>query len=166
MIEDRPAPGTRARTAFEIEGQDGRSVTVKKRYSKGERIEIIHGDESVKLDSLLLESLSWQRERGDLDELIEGDTDVASDPVPTSGGDPVDDAESLSISNEYSHTTVSKVDTEAGEALRIDTPGRGTAINLGVETLTALAGVEDTYTFSVWFKTPFGPEDTPVEGPL
>lgn len=166
MADEERYRGSRSRTAFEIVGQDGRTVTVNKRFSKGERVELVHDDEQVKLDALLLESLSWQRERGVLDDLLDGDTAVANDPVPTSGGEQIVDVDPISISNEYSHTTVSKVETRAGEALRIDTPGRGTAINLGVETLATLTQVEDTFAFSVWFETPFGPEDTPVEGPL
>lgn len=152
-------------TAFVVADED-REVVVRKRFSKGERLEIARDDMSIKLDSLLLESLSWQRERGVLAELVDVETDVASDPVPAIGGSTVDGVEPVSISNEYSHTTVSKVSTEAGEAVRIETPGRGTAINLGVTTLTALAEVDDTFAFSTWFRTPFGPEDAPLEGPL
>jgi hypothetical protein len=165
-MDGASTPGTRSRRAFEIDGPDGSTVSVAKRYSKGERLAITADGDRVTLDALLLESLSWQRERGVLDDLIEGETDVASDPVPIAGGDPVEDFDTISISNEYSHTTVTKVVTEAGEAIRIDTPGRGTAINLGAETLATLAGVEDTFAFSVWFETPFGPEDAPLEGPL
>ena len=162
---DRHSGRSESQFAFRITDGD-RSVTVSKCFSKGERLELAHDGDAIKLDSLLLESLSWQRERGVLDEVIDGETDIASDPVPATGGTVVDGVDPVSISNEYSHTTVSKVRTEEGEALWIDTPGRGTAINLGVQTLTALAHVEDTFAFSVWFKTPFGPEDTPIEGLL
>ena len=140
------------------------TVRVQKLVSQGERLEITDGDDEIKLDSLLLEGLSWQRERGVLAEVI-GDLDEP-DPVPLTGGEPDESVAEISISNEYSHTTVRKIDTEVGEALQIETPARGTSINLGVRSLRALTTVSDTYVFSEWFRTPFGPEDDPVEGPL
>jgi len=148
-----------------VDDPDG-TVTVRKRVSKGERLVIDSGEETLKLDSLLLEGLSWQRKIGKLSELIEGGWAVEDDPVPLTGGEIDGSAGEISISNEYSHTTVRKVETDAGEAVRIHTPARGTAINLGAQSLRALAGVSDTFTFSVWFKKPFGPEDVPLEGPL
>jgi hypothetical protein len=140
------------------------TIRIQKLVSQGERLEISDGDDAIKLDSLLLEGLSWQRERGVLAEVIDGLDDP--DPVPLTGGDPDDSVGELSISNEYSHTTVRKIQTEAGEAIQIETPARGTTINLGVRSLRALTTVSDTYVFSEWFRTPFGPEDDPVEGPL
>lgn len=147
------------------------AVTISKRVSKGERLEIDSGDTSVKFDALLLEGLSWQPDRAAIDELLEGETAIASDPAATT--EDVQDIETaaetgapISISSEYSHVLVGDVTTPAGDALMITTPGRGATITLGVQSLRELAAVGDTYVFSVWFKTPFGPEDTPVEGPL
>lgn len=163
--DDQPTDDCGSQPSFVVADED-HEVVVRKLFSKGERLEIARDDASIKLDALLLESLSWQRERGVLDELVDGETEIASDPVPAVGGSDVDGLEPISISNEYSHTTVSKVSTEEGAALRIETPGRGTAINLGDTTLAALAEVDDTFVFSAWFRTPFGPEDAPLEGPL
>ncbi|WP_299263379.1 hypothetical protein [Halorientalis sp.] len=140
------------------------TVQIQKLVSQGERLEITNGHDEIKLDSLLLEGLSWQRERGVLAEVV-ADLDE-SDPVPLTGGAPDGSVPEISISNEYSHTTVRKIHTEAGEAIQIETPARGTRINLGVRSLRALTTVADTYVFSEWFQTPFGPEDDPVEGPL
>jgi hypothetical protein len=140
------------------------TIEIQKLVSQGERLEITDGHDVVKLDSLLLEGLSWQRERGVLAKVV-GPMDDP-DPVPLTGGDPDEAVEPISISNEYSHTTIRKVRTDAGEGIRIETPARGTSINLGVRTLRALTSVSDTYVFSEWFQTPFGPEDDPVEGPL
>ncbi|RXK47964.1 hypothetical protein [Halorientalis pallida] len=140
------------------------TIRVQKLVSQGERLEISDEHDEIKLDSLLLEGLSWQRERGVLADVI-GDLDEP-DPVPLTGGDPDDSVDEVSISNEYSHTTVRKIHTAAGEAIQIETPARGTSINLGVRSLRALTTVSDTYVFSEWFRTPFGPEDDPVEGPL
>jgi len=147
------------------------AVTITKRVSKGERLEIDSGDASVKLDALLLEGLSWQPDRAAVDELLEGDTAVVTDPAATTdeGDDTVTATEAaapISISSEYSNVLVADITTSDGDALVVTTPGRGSTITLGVQSLRDLAAVEDTYVFSVWFETPFGPEDTPVEGPL
>jgi hypothetical protein len=131
------------------------SVTVTKLVSKGERLEIDSGDTSVKLDALLLEGLSWQPDRAAVDELLDSETAMAAET-----------ADPISISSEYSHVLVGEITTPTGDALVVTTPGRGSTITLGVQSLRELAAVEDTYVFSAWFETPFGPEDTPVEGPL
>ena len=143
---------------------DDGTIDVQKVVSQGERLEIDSGEDVIKLDSLLLEGLSWQRERGVLQEVIAGIE--ADDSVPLAGGTADETAPELTVSNEYSHTTVRKVITDGGEALQVETPARGTSINLSAQSLRALATVSDTYIFSRWFKTPFGPEDDPVEGPL
>jgi len=147
------------------------TVSVRKLVSKGERLEIDRGDVSVKLDALLLEGLSWQDDGAAVDTLLASEAAVAAAPVgftPDRAGtealEPGEDA--ISISNEYAPVFVREVSTDAGDALEVTTPGRGTAVTLGPQSLRALAGVDDTSVFSVWFKTPFGPEDTPVEGPL
>ena len=170
MTNDHTAGETRETERRQL--TDGeQAVTIVKRVSKGERLEIDSGDTRVKLDALLLEGLSWQPDRAAVDELLEGETAIASDPTATTKK--VQDIETaaeteapISISSEYSHVLVGDVTTSAGDALMITTPGRGATITLGVQSLRELAAVEDTYMFSVWFKTPFGPEDTPVEGPL
>jgi len=147
------------------------SVTITKLVSKGERLKIDSGDTSIKLDALLLEGLSWQPDRAAVDDLLERKTIIRTDPAVTI--DDLQDIETaaetenqISISSEYSHVVVSDVSTPAGDVLIVTTPSRGSTITLGVQSLRELAAVEDTYVFSVWFETPFGPEDTPVEGPL
>ncbi|MDS0261126.1 hypothetical protein NDI56_17135 [Haloarcula sp. S1CR25-12] len=152
---------------IELADADG-TVVVEKIVSKGERLAIVDGERTVKLDALLLEGLSWQRDRAAIDELLDSATAVTGDPVgpapPVS--QPTDESVGLAISSEYAHVHVRRVVTEAGHGIEIATPGRNTAITLGPQSLRGLAAVDDTYVFSVWFKTPFGPEDTPVEGPL
>jgi len=163
---------TRETDRIELADGEG-SVVVRKLVSKGERLEIDRGDTSVKLDALLLEGLTWQDDGAAVDALLDAETAVAADPVGfTVDGaadgheafEPDDDA--ISISNEYATVFAREVSTAAGEGLEVTTPGRGTSVTLGCQSLRALAGVDDTDVFSVWFKTPFGPEDTPVEGPL
>jgi len=170
--DDYTVGDTRETLRWQLSDERG-SVTVRKLVSKGERLEIEGGDGSVKLDALLLEGLSWQSDREAVDELLDGGTAVATDPAatateasPGTGATEVDPSDGVSISSEYSHVLVRKVSTPDGAALEITTPNRGSTITLGVQSLVALASVEDTYVFSPWFETPFGPEDTPVEGPL
>lgn len=161
------------REANRVSLNDGEgTVTVRKLVSKGERLEIDRGDAVVKFDSLLLEGLTWQDNPETVDELLDAETAIAADPVGFIPGqadgaesfEPTDD--DISISNEYATVFVRVVSTDAGEALEVTTPGRGTSVTLGCQSLRALAGVDETDVFSIWFKTPFGPEDTPVEGPL
>ena len=148
------------------------TVIVRKLVSKGERLEIDRGETSVKLDALLLEGLTWQEEGAAVDALLDAESAIAGDPVGFTPGhrdgtetfDPGEDA--ISISNEYATVFARVVATDGGDGLEVTTPGRGTSVTLGPQSLRALAGVDDTGVFSVWFKTPFGPEDTPVEGPL
>ncbi|WP_380676085.1 hypothetical protein [Salinigranum sp. GCM10025319] len=166
---DGAAGTTREAARRELTDGDG-SVTVRKLVSKGERLEIDAGDASIKLDALLLEGLSWQRDPAAVDELLDAETALSADPVATTAADAPADVtttgETMTVSSEYSHVLVRSVTTAAGDGLEITTPGRGTTITLGVQSLRALSAVEDTYVFSVWFRTPFGPEDTAVEGPL
>jgi hypothetical protein len=147
------------------------TVTVRKLVSKGARLEIDRGDASVKLDALLLEGLAWQDHGGAVDDVLESEGAVATDPVAFTAEQAVDDlpeqpVDAISISNEYAQVYVRSVATAGGDAVEVTTPGRGTAVTLGLQSLRALAGVTDTDVFSIWFKKPFGPEDTPVEGPL
>ena len=168
MSDQYTAGATRATAERRLDGGD-RTVTVRKLVSKGERLAIEAGENSVKLDAILLEGLSWQRDLAAIDELLGGDA-FATDPVAAAAGDDdtefTDSGEEISISSEYSHVLVRDVQTPDGPGLEITTPNRGTSLVLGVQSLAALAAVEDTYVFSTWFRTPFGPEDTALEGPL
>lgn len=165
---DHTPGGTRATEEHRL--SDGEAtVTVRKLVSQGERLEIETTDHGVKLDALLLEGLSWQRDPAAIDAVL-GEDAVASDEAAEAANDTVPAEDSpdagFTISSEYSHVEVQPVSTPAGDTLAVTTPGRGSTIVLGVQSLQAIAAVEDTYAFSVWFRTPFGPEDTPVEGPL
>ena len=181
MTENTAPAGSTRETARLVVADDEGVVTVRKLVSKGERLAIASDGDNIKLDSLLLEGLTWQPDREALYDLLDGDGDV-------SVGEPADDRESpaeptgerespaepegtdasgtdaedangtdaeISVSNEYSHVTARAVETARGEALSLEAPGRGTAITLDAGTLRDLAAVEDTYLFSVWFETPF-----------
>lgn len=174
MSEDNHTIGeTRETERYRLTDGDA-TVTIRKLVSNGERLEIDADSTSIKLDALLLEGLSWQTNRAAVDELLEGETSIESDPAAdaidasdaaelTAAGE---ESSTTTISSEYSHVAVRPVETPEGDALVITAPGRGSTITLGVQSLREIASVDDTYVFSVWFQTPFGPEDTPVEGPL
>ena len=150
---------------FRIAGPEG-TVTVREFPTKrGERAEIESGGDRIRLDALLLESISWQRSREDLAALLDDGSLLLEDPTPLTGGDPVEDSPVIGITNEYAQVELRHVRTDAGEALRIATPARGSELLLGAPGLRALATHSDTFAFSTFFETPVGPEDTPVEGP-
>ncbi|WP_246985337.1 hypothetical protein [Halorientalis marina] len=167
MSDQYTAGATRTTAERRLTADDG-TVTVRKLVSKGERLGIDTGEHGIKLDALLLEALSWQRDLEAIDDLL-GGWAFATDPVAAAAGEDAEiesAGEEISISSEYSHVLVRDVQTPNGPGLEMTTPNRGTALTLGVQALSALAAVEDTYVFSVWFETPFGPEDTALEGPL
>lgn len=150
---------------FRITDESGRVTVGKFRTKRGERAEIATERDRIRLDALILESFSWQRARDDLAAQVEGGDLVRSDPTPLTGGEPIPDSPAFQITNEYAQVELCHVRTDVGEALRIRTPARGSEMNLGTGSLRALAGHDDTFAFSEFFKTPVGPEDTPVEGP-
>ncbi|WP_299263426.1 hypothetical protein [Halorientalis sp.] len=143
-----------------IELSDGtHSILVEKVVSKGERVKISDGTDSTNFDALLLESLTWYPDRSVLAALLEASDQIAADPTDPSGGTPVSDANMLTVANEYSRITISKVQDGEHEALRLLSPTQESDITLGVKTLQTLAAVENTFVFSEWFLRPFGPED-------
>lgn len=132
-------------------------VTVAKQVSKGERLVITADDHEISLDALLLESLVWQPDSDSLSEIVDHGELVADDPVARYDSDLLGATTQFTIANEYSQIAVSKIETEAGEGLKLTEPGLGSTV-LGPMSLRALAAVPDTFRFSKWFRTPNGPE--------
>lgn len=147
-------------------GDDGPPVTLHKLISKGERLEIATGDEAIKLDALLLESIAWQRTGERLSELVDTPEAVLTDPVSAYETDTNQDSTSTRIASEYSGVGVSKVVTDNGPGVCFVAPERGVGTVLGPQTLREVVKIDDTFEFSEWFRTPFGPEDTPTEGAI
>lgn len=163
--ETRPNRASETPPEFQVADGDG-AVSVRKFPTKrGERVEIDDGRERIRLDALLLESISWQRSREELAAVLDDGTPLEDDPTPLSGGEPVEGSPTIPITNEYAQVELCHVRTEAGEALRIETPARNSELLFGVSGLRALAAHSDTFAFSTFFETPVGPEDTPIEGP-
>lgn len=150
---------------MELAGEPG-SVTLSKLVSKGERLEIDAGGAVIKLDSLLLEALAWQRSAEGLCDIVADPDAVTGDPVTSFNIDGPGDDDQHTIASEYSSVGISKTQSNGGDGLKIVAPGRGTGSVLGTATLGELARVDDTFAFSEWFETPFGPEDTPTEGAI
>jgi len=151
--------------AFQVHYESG-SVTVSKyRTKRGERADIATEEHRIRLDALILESLSWQRSRDTIATQIEDGELIRSDETPLCGGETVTASPSFRITNEYAQVELSHARTPNGEVLKLTTPARGSELNLGVPSLRALATQSDTFAFSAFFETPVGPEDTPVEGP-
>ncbi|WP_159898558.1 hypothetical protein [Salinirussus salinus] len=144
----------------------GPPVTLHKLISKGERLEIATGDEAIKLDALLLESIAWQRTGDRLSELVDTPEAVLTDPVSAYEIDADHDGTVTRIASEYSGVGVSKVETENGPGVCFVAPERGVGTVLGPQTLREVVKIDDTFDFSKWFRTPFGPEDTPTEGAI
>ena len=155
------------RLADAISIEDGGSpVTITKLVSKrGERLQIVSGADRIKLDALILESLSWQRSLEALAAVVDDGDPIRTDETPISGGEPIANSPTIRISNEYAQVSCTHVRTATGEALALQAPARGSSITLGPPTLRALAAHTDTVAFSEFFKTPVGPEDTRLEGP-
>lgn len=143
-----------------------RTVTISKLVSKGERLMIDTGTDHIKLDSLLLEALAWQRSADGLYDIVSNPNVVADDTIATFNIDGPGDDDKYTIASEYSSISISKRVSDVGEGLLIVAPERGSGSILGTATLCELTKIDDTFVFSDWFKTPFGPEDTPTEGAI
>lgn len=165
MTEDISSGATDRVYLMEVSNA-GSPVTLHKLISKGERLEIATDDDVVKLDALLLESISWQRTGERLSELVEDSEAVLTDPVAAYDIDTDHGDIATRIASEYSGVGVSRVETDDGAGVCFLAPERGVGTLLGPQTLREIAKVNDTFEFSEWFRTPFGPEDTPTEGAI
>lgn len=165
-MSDSISTGTAERVYLMELAGTGPPVTLHKLISKGERLEIATDDEVIKLDALLLESLSWQRTGDHLSELVDDPEAVLTDPVSAYEPDTDHDSTVTRIASEYSGVGVSKVQTDDGPGVCFVAPERGVGTVLGPQTLREVVRIDDTFEFSEWFRTPFGPEDTPTEGAI
>lgn len=167
MTNNHPESTSERTTLMKLTDEStSHSVTIAKLISKGERLEITAGEAVVKLDSLILESLSWQRSPAGLCDIVSDPEAVQADPIVQFEIEDIDDTETYTIASEYSSIDVSKIETEHGDGLQLVSAGRGAGTILGTTTLHELAAIEDTFVFSEWFRTPFGPEDTPTDGAI
>lgn len=122
----------------------------------GERLRVESSDDTMRLDALALESLTWQD-----DEFFRGLT--GDDHTAGANATPTD--ETLQIGNEYTVVQLSVFDTDDGPRLEIDSPKLGYACRLDVSELAALSR-RDMDLFSDLLRTPLGPVDEHDEDPL
>jgi len=129
---------------------DHADVVIRKIFTRmGERLEIAAGDRSVRLDAIMLESVSWQ----DADELggeATGSTTSATDASPPGDRDPI------TISSEFAQAVVRPIGSREGARLGIEAPKMGYEIELEPRHLAWLTTLGHE-TFSEWLETPFGP---------
>lgn len=132
-------------------------VVVQKIFTRmGERLEIRSGDRSIRLDAIMLESVSWQ----DKAELASD----AAEALPAAGSavaesDSVDpDRDPITVSSEFALATLEHIDTPEGPRLNIEAPKLGYEIEIGPRELAYLTTLSHD-TFTEWLETPFGPGD-------
>lgn len=120
----------------------------------GERLEIAAGDESISLDALALEALSWQ----DPEALAAGSVAPRRrGRAPEGGGRPAEEGsgDAVEFRNEYAVAIV-RPDPERGR-LSVSAPKLGYHVELGPEALAALAA-RDADVIYEFLAHPFGPD--------
>lgn len=138
-------------TADTYELSDGtRSVVLEKlRTPNGERLVIESAGESVRLDAVALESLTWQD-----DEFF---ADLTGHPHEKSV-DATGDAEpAMQIGNEYTTIRIRVHETGGGPVITLRSPKLEYQCRLSVAELAAVAGKSLGF-FSDLLETPLGPE--------
>lgn len=135
----------------------GQTATLRKlKTKKGERLEIESpsGDETLRVDALGLESLSWQEteifdrflpDGHEMDLLDEESDDVTSD----TGFD---------VANEYAQVHVRRLQSPERSTLQIRAPKKREQIQIDVDALGGLAR-QDHMLFTEFLEQPHGPED-------
>lgn len=153
-IENTPDGPEEVRSVSFTDGGD--PVTARKLVSMGELLVLERGEDQLRLDAMLLEGLSWQRDASDLADAVTDSEAVRSDPVSSYDNRSLDATDSFGVSNEYTTVTLEVVAPEGTDALQVRSE-KGVSV-LGPETLGALTTIDSTLALSTWFQTPIGPE--------
>jgi hypothetical protein len=122
----------------------------------GERLRIESADDSIRLDALALESLSWQD-----DDFF---TDLTGS-AHTPGRNASSAGQSLQIGNEYTVVELRVLETEDGPRLELESPKLGYTCRLSAAELAALSRQQMSL-FSDLLRTPLGPVDDHHDDPL
>ncbi|SEH67863.1 hypothetical protein SAMN05192561_13011 [Halopenitus malekzadehii] len=146
-------------------GDDGDAATVRKLLTpRGQLVEIesadrtgADGSNTIRVDALGLESLSWQTESELADRL------GRQPPADwNAAGENAADANEVdgpfAVSNEYADVEIAKATTADGDALVVRAPVKRTEIRLPPAMVGALTA-RDTSLFSEFLETPHGPHD-------
>ncbi|WP_280535471.1 hypothetical protein [Halopenitus sp. POP-27] len=148
---------------FDIgDGDDGDddAATVRKLLTpRGQLVEIesadrtdADGSNTIRVDALGLESLSWQTESELADRL------GRQPPADWNAADATEVEGPFAVSNEYADVEIAKATTTDGDALVVRAPVKRTEIRLPPAMVGALAA-RDTSLFSEFLETPHGPHD-------
>jgi hypothetical protein len=135
---------------------DGESVvTAQKLFTRmGERLDLVAESlgTSVRLDAIMLETVSWQ----DPDELAARAAEIDRSDAVAPALEESEREEPLTISSEFAQATLQTVTDGDEERLEIEAPKLGYSVRLGARELEWVAS-QDPDTFSDWLETPFGP---------
>lgn len=122
----------------------------------GERLRIESDDDSIRLDAIALESLTWQG-----DEFFADLTGIDHTP----GANPSPTGETLQVGNEYTVLQLTAYDSDDGPRLDVESPKLGWACRLSTAELAALTRQQMSL-FSDLLRTPLGPVDDHDDDPL
>jgi hypothetical protein len=141
---------------------ENKEVRVEKRYTrKGERLHVrSQTGDSISLDALLLESVSWQGHDGPLAGMIDTDVDAGVDDLTSADRpDPQDDVGApITVTNEFAEVRIRKVATSLGDRLQIAAPKMDFDVLLHASSLAQLAALDTDETLTQLLETPYGPE--------
>jgi len=115
----------------------------------GERLQIKGPEDSIRLDALALESLTWQD-----DSFFTDLTGIEHTPGQEST--PTD--QRIQIKNEYTVIQLTLLDTDSGPRLELKSPKLEWACRLSPAEIAVLTGQEIGF-FSDLLQTPLGPQD-------
>ena len=122
----------------------------------GELLLVEYDGQTLRLDAMLLEGISWQQDADGIAEFVRTPRDVLDDPASSYENELRQVSEEFTIANEYTTVRVGTGDHAGENALQIRSE-KGISV-LGAQTLAAMTEGENTRRFSEWFRTPIGPE--------
>jgi hypothetical protein len=136
---------------------DGASVTARKVFTRmGERLELTAEalGRSVRLDAIMLESVTWQDPDAlaDRGKGIDRSDALAEPPALTE----TEREDPITISSEFAQAAVEKVEVDGRPMLNVEAPKLGYSVRLSAPALAWLA-TQDHELFTEWLETPFGP---------
>jgi hypothetical protein len=135
--------------SFELADADLSVSLEKVRTGTGERLSIRADGETLSVDALALESLTWQD-----DTFFTDLTNAAHKPGTITATRRSD----LQVANEYTVVRLELIDTDLGPRLDLASPKLGYRCRLDTAELRALAG-RDVEFFSTLLRMPYGPVD-------
>lgn len=138
-------------------GDDGNEVEVCKLETlNGERLQIVSNGSSIRLDALILETLTWHHKQvfADLEHVTPEDR-IRFRPDDQEG-DEIAQTDRIPIVNEFADVYVRKIERDGVELLEIDAVKQGGRTLLDANDLTLLAR-QRVEVLSNLLEEPFGP---------